>query len=95
LIIKFLSKNKYSKISHQLLKKKRKNLASGFESKKLAIFDHTRRLFEFDAAHRTKKTPKYGQIVDLFGPKWERPSFYKKTQQPIFSSSGKNRLFVF
>jgi hypothetical protein len=43
-----------------------KNLASGFRSKKQAIFDQTRWLFEFDAEHRRKKTPKYGRIIDLF-----------------------------
>jgi hypothetical protein len=42
-----------------------KNLASGFESEKQAVFGQTRSFFEFDAAHRMKKTPKYGQITDL------------------------------
>jgi hypothetical protein len=45
----------------------RKNLASGFGSKKVGSFWLIGPFFEFDAAHRAKKMAKSGQIVDLFG----------------------------
>ena len=45
---------------------KSKNLVGGFGSKKQAFLGQTRHLFEFDAAHHTRKTLKYGQPIDLF-----------------------------
>jgi hypothetical protein len=48
-------------------KKYRKNLASGFEAEKQAVFGQTRPFFEFDAAHRMKKMPKYGQKLTFYG----------------------------
>jgi Protein of unknown function DUF86 len=71
-------KNKIPEIRYvvsQIIEKS-KNLASGFGSKKQTIFGQTKRLFEFDAEHRMKKTLKYGQTIDLFWPKCERLSFY-------------------
>jgi hypothetical protein len=44
-----------------------KNLASGFGSKKQTDLGQTSRFFEFDAAHRTKKTAKDGQNLTFFG----------------------------
>jgi hypothetical protein len=44
-----------------------KNLASGFGSKKQTVFGQASRFFEFDAAHRTKKTVKHGQKLTFFG----------------------------
>jgi hypothetical protein len=54
-------------MSKKVEKKIGKNLASGFEPKKQADFGQTSRFFEFDAAHRTKKTARAGQNLTFFG----------------------------
>jgi hypothetical protein len=50
-----------------IVKNEGENLASGFRSKKQVNFDQSSRFFEFDAAHRTKKTAQSGQNLTFFG----------------------------
>jgi hypothetical protein len=49
-----------------LSSKNRKNLVSGFESKKQVDFCPTSRFFEGDAAHRVQKTAKWGRNPTFF-----------------------------